>query len=734
MTFALADRVQETTTTTGTGTLTLGGAVYAYQSFATALASGSTCDYSILDPATGAWEVGVGTFTAPSTLSRDSVLSSSNGNALVNFGAGTKYVYVVASASYLAGLDNTTAVVLAPTTSTRNVIQGTGDIKGLVVKATAAQSAVNIAEVQDSSGNPYLSVGPTGHLLVGPVDAAFIANYAIRALVTSALDDNEYDGVNGISIFTGSSSVNASGYVGVTGKGRTTGSGTIANLTGVSGQAQAKDTTTVTTARAVWAVQPTKDAGATITTAVGLEVSAITQGGTNYAIRTSSGIVQLGGNLNLATGIIYPSSDSTTALRLMKADAATAVLTVDTTGSKVTVPKLILSAKFIYPSADSTTGIQFTQADGATVIATIDTTNKWLGIGTTPTTPLTVAGEIRNSSAADGSPFTQARLTVYRDASNFGYIGYGSDTTVRFVIAKTGGGTKLSFGTSSAVDNTGAYTEIASLSVAGLITVAGISSGATGINSSTEIRHTGAASGTPFTQTRVTVYRDASHFAYFAYGSDLAMRLVFDKTGSTGKLSIGTSSAVDNTGTYVELFTISVNGKAQIKSGLAATIPAALGGAIFDHFTDAGNTTTAETDLYTDTLPASALGTNGDKIVAEYEGIYVTSATASRQLRVYFGGTLIFDSTALVSAVIDQWNIRVRIIRVSASVVRCAVTFTDHNTTITSSFSTTVYTEVTGLTLANTQILKITGTAAGTGAATNDLVAKLGTIDWRSAA
>ena len=99
MAFVIADRVQETTTTTGTGTLTLAGAVTGFQSFA-AVGNGNTTFYTIADQSGSNWEVGVGTYTSSgTTLSRDTVLSSSNSGSLVNFSAGTKNVFVTLPAS-----------------------------------------------------------------------------------------------------------------------------------------------------------------------------------------------------------------------------------------------------------------------------------------------------------------------------------------------------------------------------------------------------------------------------------------------------------------------------------------------------------------------------------------------------------------------------------------------------------------------------------------------------------
>jgi len=99
----LADRVKETTTTTGTGTVTLGGASTGYQSFATAFPSagsaGIVVGYCITDGT--AWEVGKGVYSSGGTLTRDTVRSSSNSNNLVSFSAGSKDVFVTASAELL---------------------------------------------------------------------------------------------------------------------------------------------------------------------------------------------------------------------------------------------------------------------------------------------------------------------------------------------------------------------------------------------------------------------------------------------------------------------------------------------------------------------------------------------------------------------------------------------------------------------------------------------------------
>ncbi len=96
MALVWANGVWDTSTTTGTGTYTLSGtAVLGRQTFGAGVGDGNTCYYRAEDDAAGGWENGVGTYTASgTTLARTTVLSSSNANAAVNWGAGTRQVFL----------------------------------------------------------------------------------------------------------------------------------------------------------------------------------------------------------------------------------------------------------------------------------------------------------------------------------------------------------------------------------------------------------------------------------------------------------------------------------------------------------------------------------------------------------------------------------------------------------------------------------------------------------------
>lgn len=143
-------------------------------------------------------------------------------------------------------------------------------------------------------------------------------------------------------------------------------------------------------------------------------------------------------------------------------------------------------------------------------------------------------------------------------------------------------------------------------------------------------------------------------------------------------------------------------------------------------YTNGGNSTTVETDLFTYTTPAGGLGVNGDRYEAQWSGSFVSSGTATRQLKAYFGGTNIFDTGALTLSLSSSWEIECTITRVSSTVVRYSVSMTTQGAALSAYTATG---EVTGLTLSNTNIIKLTGTAAGVGAATNDIVGKVAYVE-----
>jgi len=148
MALALKDRVKETTTTTGTGTVTLAGAAAGFQSFA-AVGSGNQTFYAIVDAATGAWEVGVGTYTSSgTTLSRTTVVSSSNAGSLVDFAAGSKDVFVTYPSSRSVYLDAAGSAV-----TTLDI----GTLGASIANITTANITAGTVSTAPTSGNDLVN-------------------------------------------------------------------------------------------------------------------------------------------------------------------------------------------------------------------------------------------------------------------------------------------------------------------------------------------------------------------------------------------------------------------------------------------------------------------------------------------------------------------------------------------------------------------------------------------------
>ena len=96
MAFVLNDRVKQTSTSTGTGTINLSSsAETGFETFVAGIGDTNSTFYCISHDGTSDFEVGIGTVTdaATDTLSRTTVISSSNSDNKVNFQTGTKTVF-----------------------------------------------------------------------------------------------------------------------------------------------------------------------------------------------------------------------------------------------------------------------------------------------------------------------------------------------------------------------------------------------------------------------------------------------------------------------------------------------------------------------------------------------------------------------------------------------------------------------------------------------------------------
>jgi len=114
MAFVVNDRVKETSTTTGTGTLSLAGAVSGFQTFVAGIGNSNVTYYAIVNDSGTEFEIGIGTVTdaSPDTLSRTTILESTNSDSAVDFSSGTKTVFCTLPASKAVFEDNNNDVTL----------------------------------------------------------------------------------------------------------------------------------------------------------------------------------------------------------------------------------------------------------------------------------------------------------------------------------------------------------------------------------------------------------------------------------------------------------------------------------------------------------------------------------------------------------------------------------------------------------------------------------------------
>jgi len=164
MALVINDRVKETTTTTGTGTVSLGGAVTGFETFAAGIGNSNTTYYCIAHQDQAEFEVGLGTLDGDSSdLARTTVISSSNSDSAVNFSSGTKDVFCTIPASKMVFEDASSDVTLP-----NDLILGSDS----AVLKFGTDSDINVTHVADTglTTNGDFSVGDDLTVLGGVIE------------------------------------------------------------------------------------------------------------------------------------------------------------------------------------------------------------------------------------------------------------------------------------------------------------------------------------------------------------------------------------------------------------------------------------------------------------------------------------------------------------------------------------------------------------------------------------
>lgn len=149
MALVLYDRVQQTGTANTTVSFTLSGSVTGYQSFAV-VGNGNTTYYGATDTS-GNWEVGIGTYATGGTLTRTTILSSSNSGSAITF-SGTVTVFVTYPSERSVNL-NASGNVSALGTVTSGTWQGSTIGVAYGGTGVTASSGANSVMLRDANQN-----------------------------------------------------------------------------------------------------------------------------------------------------------------------------------------------------------------------------------------------------------------------------------------------------------------------------------------------------------------------------------------------------------------------------------------------------------------------------------------------------------------------------------------------------------------------------------------------------
>ncbi len=173
MALVVADRVKETTTSTGTGAISLAGAEPNFRTFSSVLSDADTTYYAIIDDNNLAFEVGLGTYASSgNTITRTTVLASSNSNNAVNFSAGTKDVFLTYPADKSVNRDASGNVSIPAQGDLRLEDASGGQYVGLQAPSTVGSSFTFTLPSADGSADQLLKTDGSGNLSFTTINAS----------------------------------------------------------------------------------------------------------------------------------------------------------------------------------------------------------------------------------------------------------------------------------------------------------------------------------------------------------------------------------------------------------------------------------------------------------------------------------------------------------------------------------------------------------------------------------
>ena len=231
-----------------------------------------------------------------------------------------------------------------------------------------------------------------------------------------------------------------------------------------------------------------------------------------------------------------------------------------------------------------------------------------------------------------------------------------------------------------------------------------------------------------YAATNVFIANSTDHIAGF-YDSSKALKTYVDKNGAfyprTGSATAGTAPVYFTSGTKLSTAVAGVveyDGLHRVTK--AGAVRYALGGVLQTFYTTANNSTTVETDLYTYTIPANTIDTDGSS-VEFFAGGTIASSANTKTIKAYFAGTQVLTSGTGYAAAAYNWEIRFTVTRNSSSTCRVSGTL---SLTTGGTVTTTVvnYSSSAAPNFTSTNIIKITGQ----GGASTEVLAQHGKVTY----
>lgn len=151
-------RAQQTSSTAGTGTLTLNAAAANRIGFAASVGGSQSVFYSLSVAGTNLWEIGTGVFNgaSPGTLTRVTVMASSNAGSLVSFTGTIDVILAMVPGQRMRATF---------TGSATETIADLGNILTFTGSAAATRTLPALATVPVGAGYLYVNAGTSGAVL-----------------------------------------------------------------------------------------------------------------------------------------------------------------------------------------------------------------------------------------------------------------------------------------------------------------------------------------------------------------------------------------------------------------------------------------------------------------------------------------------------------------------------------------------------------------------------------------